>query len=101
MRRSSAAVGGSVIPAAWGRPSAKPPAGRYRRRMKRRLHQGYCAYGQRWQVEAAFSMPKRRLGSTLQARSHWARCREQMLLVLTYNFMPLVVPRFSTEQMKP
>lgn len=53
----------SVIPAEAGRPTTKPPTGRYRRLMKRRLNKNYCRYGQRWQAETGFSMIKRRLGS--------------------------------------
>lgn len=77
----------SVIPAKIGRPTAKPPTGRYRRLMKRRLHKGYCRYGQRWQVETVFSMIKRRLGSVVSGRSYWGQCRELMLLAITYNIM--------------
>src|SRR5262245_45741661 len=50
----------SVMPAEAGRPSAKPPTGRYRRLMKQRLDKDYCRYGQRWQAETVFSMIKRR-----------------------------------------
>ncbi len=38
----------TVIPAERGRPSDKPPAGRWRRWMRRRLDK---KYGQRWQTE--------------------------------------------------
>ncbi len=77
----------SVIPAKIGRPTAKEPTGRYRRRMKRRLHKDYCQYGQRWQAETGFSMIKRRLGSAVAGHSYWSQCRELMLLALTYNLM--------------
>src|SRR5262249_34895451 len=70
----------SVIPATAGRPTTKPPAGRYRRLMKRRLDKDYCHYGQRWQAETGFSMIKRRLGSAIAARSYWPQCRELLLL---------------------
>lgn len=53
----------SFIPAAIGRPSSKPPRGRYRRRMRQRLNKHYGGYGQRWQAETGFSMFKRRIGS--------------------------------------
>jgi hypothetical protein len=77
----------SFIPAEAGRPSAKPPTGRYRRQMKQRLDKDYGQYGQRWQAETGFSMIKRRLGSALGGRSYQARCRELLLFVLTYNLM--------------
>ena len=54
----------TVIPAERGRPSEKPPAGKWRRRMKQRLDRK--KYGQRWQTETANSMIKRRLGSALR-----------------------------------
>lgn len=79
----------SVIPAKIGRPTAKLPSGRYRRRMKQRLNKDYCQYGQRWQVETVFSMIKRRLGSVVHGRSYWSQCRELMLLAITYNIMLL------------
>jgi Transposase DDE domain len=77
----------SVIPAAIGRPSDKPPTGRYRRQLKQRLHKDYCRYGQRWQAEAGFSMLKRRLGSYVRGHSYWSQCRDLMLLAITYNIM--------------
>jgi hypothetical protein len=77
----------SVIPATVGRPSAKPPAGRYRRLMRRRLHKGYCRYGQRWQAETGISMLKRRLGSFVRGHGYWSQCRDLMLLAITYNLM--------------
>jgi Transposase DDE domain len=77
----------SFIPAEAGRPSAKPPVGRYRRQMKQRLDKDYGSYGQRWQAETGFSMIKRRLGSALGGRSYQSRCRELLLWVLTYNLM--------------
>jgi hypothetical protein len=77
----------SVIPATAGRPSPKPPTGRYRRLMQQRLDKDYCQYGQRWQAETGFSMLKRRLGSALGARTYWSQCRELMLFVLTFNLM--------------
>jgi hypothetical protein len=46
-------------------------------------------YGQRWQVESAFSRHKRLLGAALRARSHAARERECFLRVLTHNIMLL------------
>ncbi len=77
----------SFIPATAGRPTEKPPTGRYRRQMKQRLNKHYGRYGQRWQVEAVISMIKRRLGSVVHARTYWSQCRELMLLTLTHNIM--------------
>jgi Transposase DDE domain len=89
----------SFIPALHGRPTQKPPSGRYRRQMKQRLDKDFGRYGQRWQVETVCSMIKRRLSTYVAARSHWGRCRELMLLIVTHNTMILLwVCRFSTEQ---
>ena len=79
----------SFIPAAIGRPSAKLPAGKYRRRMRQRLNKGYGRYGQRWQAEAGFSMFKRRLGTSVAGRSYWSQGRDLLLMALTYNIMLL------------
>jgi hypothetical protein len=81
----------SFIPAEIGRPSTKPPAGQYRRRMRQRLDKHYGKYGQRWQAETGFSMFKRRLGSTVNGRSYWSQCRELLLLAITYNIMLLYI----------
>jgi hypothetical protein len=75
----------TVIPPERGRPSDKPPAGRWRRRMKRRFDK--TKYGQRWQTETVNSMIKRRLGSALRARSYWSQYREIILRVITHNVM--------------
>lgn len=83
----------SFIPAKLGRPTSKPPTGRYRRRMKRCLTKHYGQYGQRWQAESGFSMLKRRLASQVASRSYWAQCRELWLLALTYNILLLSVIR--------
>ncbi|MCK6461728.1 MAG: transposase [Planctomycetes bacterium] len=63
------------------------PSGRYRRQMHRRFPRR--RYGQRWQGESVFSRMKRRLGSTLRARSVAAQERECLLKVLTHNLMLL------------
>src|SRR5262249_49477532 len=77
------------IPATIGRPTSKPPSGRYRRLMKRRLNKSYGSYGQRWQVETGISMLKRRLASSVQGRSYWSQCRELLLLGISYNLLLL------------
>jgi Transposase DDE domain len=79
----------SFIPATAGRPTTKPPSGRYRRQMKRHLNKHYGRYGQRWQAESGFSMFKRRLGPAVRARTYWSQCRELLLMALTYNIMLL------------
>ena len=59
------------------------PRPEYRRQMKRRFHRR--VYGQRWQVESAFSRHKRLLGSALRGKSDASRERECYLRVLTHN----------------
>ncbi len=81
----------SFIPAEIGRPSPKPPSGRYRRRMKQRLNKDYGKYGQRWQAESGFSMFKRRLGAAVDARSYRTQCEELLLKAITFNLMLLTV----------
>ena len=78
----------TLIPPERGRPSAKPPAGRWRRRMKQRFDKK--KYGQRWRAETVNSMIKRRLGSALRARSYWSQCREIILRVITHNVMIVI-----------
>ncbi len=55
----------TIIPPTRGRPTDKPPSGRWRRVMKQRFARLKRKYGQRWQVETVNSMLKRRLGSAL------------------------------------
>ena len=77
----------SVMPATIGKPPKdpqRPPDGRWRRLMRRRRD---FRYGQRWQVEAAISMIKRRQGGYVLNRSNAARFREMSLKVLTHNIM--------------
>jgi hypothetical protein len=77
----------SFIPAEIGRPTEKPPTGRYRRQMKQRLNKDYGRYGQRWQAEAGISMLKRCLASSVNGHSYWSQCRDLWLLAITYNIM--------------
>jgi len=81
----------SLIPPKHGRPTTKPASGRYRRLMQTRFDKQ--RYGQRWQVETAVSMIKRRLGSTTTGRSYWSRRRDLMLMVLAHNIMILLPAR--------
>ena len=78
----------TIIPPERGRPSEKPPAGKWRRRMKQRFDRK--TYGQRWQVETVNSMIKRRLGSALRARTYWSQCREITLRTITHNVMVVI-----------
>lgn len=89
----------SLMPARLGRPSAKPPSGRYRRLMRRLFTQPErIRYGQRWQAETVFSMIKRNLTHAVNAQTYWPQCRELLLLVVTHNIMILLgLKGFSTE----
>lgn len=63
------------------------PEAPYRREMKRILR--HADFGQRWQVESAFSRHKRRLGAALRARTWLMQQWECTLRVLTHNIMLL------------
>lgn len=73
----------------------KWPKTQYRRQMVKRFRKKpkgsrhRRVYGQRGQVESAFSRHKRRLGSSLGGRSDSSRSRERFLRVLTHNLMLL------------
>ena len=79
----------SLIKTGAGRPARdnKPPAGYYRRLMKKQLtgSQRGKKYAQRAQAETVNSMLKRNLGDALRSRSPQARQAEQMLRILTHN----------------
>lgn len=77
----------SFMPATHGRPSAKPPTGRYRRQMRQRLDKDYGRYGQRWQVETVNSRLKRRLATAGAGDGFHSQSREAWLLALTHNLM--------------
>jgi hypothetical protein len=77
----------TIIPPERGRPSEKPPVGRWRRWMRQQFGRLKPKYGQGWQTETVNSMIKRRLGSALRARSYWSQCREIILRVITPNLM--------------
>jgi hypothetical protein len=80
----------TLIPPERGRPSEKPPAGRWRRWMRQQSRRFKAKYGQRWQTETVNSMIKRRLGSALRARGYWSQCREIILRVITHNVMIVI-----------
>ena len=84
----------TIIPPTRGRPSEKPPAGRWRRVMKQRFAQLKRKYGQRWQVETVNSMIKRLLGSALRARIEANQFREIILRAITHNVMIIRIQVF-------
>jgi hypothetical protein len=77
----------SIIPPGIGRPTSKPPSGRWRRHMakrfKRKADQRH--YGQRAQSETTHSMIKRNQGSALRSRTPARQKKEMMLRVLVHN----------------
>ena len=77
----------TIIPPRRGRPTDKPPAGRWRRVMRSRFSRLKRTYGQRWQVETVNSMVKRRLGSALRARLEINQFHEIVLRAITHNVM--------------
>ena len=93
--REDLGVRSTVIPLNPRGNGSKFPSTRYRGQMVRRFRpkpdgsRHKRVYGQRWQVESAFSRHKRRLGSALGARSEASREREGQLRVLTHNLMLL------------
>ena len=77
----------SVIPPKSGRPTLRWPKTKYRRLMRKSFPRK--VYGQRWQIESAFSRCKRLLGSALRATSWSGQVREIFLRILTHNLMIL------------
>ena len=79
----------SVIPPSIGRPSAKPPAGRFRRLMRQRFDRraDKRTYGQRAQSETVNSMIKRNFGDALRSIPPKRREQEMLLRTLTHNVM--------------
>jgi hypothetical protein len=75
----------TIIPPKHGRPTKRPPKGKWRRLMSEQFDR--ARYGQRWQVETVFSMIKRNLGSSLRGRCYWSQCRDLALLAVTHNVM--------------
>lgn len=80
------------------RGTRKRPRTEYRRQMvgrfrkKPRGSRSKRVYGQRWQVESAFSRNKRLLGAALRAVA-WANQKKELLLrVITHNLMILAAP---------
>ena len=79
----------SVIPPNIGRPSDKPPAGRFRRLMRQRFDRkaDRRTYGQRAQSETVNSMIKRNFGDALRSVRPKRREQEMLLRTLTHNVM--------------
>jgi hypothetical protein len=77
----------SIIAIGTGRPTQKPPAGRWRKHMAKRFKRkaDRKVYGQRSQSETAHSMIKRNLGSALRSRTPERQKKEMMLRVLVQN----------------
>ena len=77
----------SIIATGIGRPTSKPPSGRWRRHMKKRLTRKaeQKLYGQRSQSETAHSMMKRNMSSALRSRTPQRQKKEMMLRVLVHN----------------
>ena len=75
----------TLIPAKRGRPSSRPPTGRYRAEMAGDLVAR--GYGQRWQVEAVMSMIKRRQGEAVWSRGEAGWMRDMRIMVLAHNIM--------------
>lgn len=100
-RREKLRVRSTVIALNW-RGSRKWPRAKYRRQMVRRFRRkprgsrSQRVYGQRAQVESAFSRTKRRLGASVAAVK-WVNQKTEILLkVLAHNLMLLAPPRIST-----
>jgi hypothetical protein len=79
----------SIIPPRLGRPSKKPPKGRFRRSMKYRFARKADArwYGQRSQSETVNSMIKRNLGECLRSIKENRRKQEMLLRSITHDLM--------------
>ena len=83
----------SLIPPQHGRPAkhGQPPAGRWRRYMKRLLatkdSRKRCGYTHRWQIETVNSMMKRNLGSALRGKTAHSRKRDMRLKTIVHDLM--------------
>jgi hypothetical protein len=81
----------SIIATGIGRPTRKPPSGRWRRHTRKRFGRkaDRKLYGQRAQSETAHSMMKRNQSSSLRSRTPERQRKEMMLKVLVHNIMLL------------
>ena len=77
----------SIIPPGIGRPTRKPPSGRWRRHMAKRFKRkaDRKQYGERAQGETTQSMMKRNMGSALRSRTPERRKEEMVLRALVHN----------------
>lgn len=74
-----------------GRPTSKPPTGRWRRHMAKRFKRkaDQKTYAERSQSETVHSMIKRNQSSALRSRTPARQKKEMMMRVLTHNIMLL------------
>jgi hypothetical protein len=79
----------SIIPAKIGRPSSKPPRGRYRRLMRNRFKRkaDRKPYGQRAQSETVNSMMKRNFGDAMRSIRPKRRKQELLLRSLAHDIL--------------
>jgi hypothetical protein len=77
----------SIIALGIGRPTHKPPSGRWRRHMAKRFKRkaDQKQYSQRSQSETAHSMMKRNMSSALRSRKPENQKKEMMLRTLVHN----------------
>jgi len=77
----------SLIPPGIGRPTTKPPTGRWRRHMAKRLKTptGKKQYGNRAQSETTHSMIKRNQSAALRSKTPERQKKEMMLRALVHN----------------
>jgi hypothetical protein len=85
--REELGIRSTIIPLNMRNTGRRWPKTKYRRQMRKRFFNR--KYGQRWQVESAFSRHKRRLGAALTARSEKTQHSEMLLRVLTHNLLIL------------
>ena len=99
--RQKLGIRSTVIALNW-RGSRKWPQAKYRRQMVKRFRKkprnsrSKRVYGQRAQVESAFSRNKRRFGAAVRSVKWNNQKTEIMFKVLTHNIMLLAPPRVST-----
>jgi len=79
----------SIIPPEAGRPSVKPPAGYWRRHLRRRFARKADRRHYRWrsQAETVNSMLKRNMGDELRSRRPTRRRHEMLLRSVVHNIM--------------
>jgi hypothetical protein len=77
----------SIIAVGIGRPTTKPPSGRWRRHMAKRMSRkaDQTHYAQRSQSETTHSMIKRNQSSALRSRTPRRQRKEMMLRALVHN----------------